>query len=47
MVKYFLIIGVYTYPNNDKYEGEWKDDQRTNKGIWYSKFRNHSLWKWE
>jgi len=26
------ILGVYTYPNGDKYDGEWKDDKKSDRG---------------
>jgi len=26
------IVGVYTYANEDKYDGEWKDNQMDGKG---------------
>lgn len=26
--------GTYTYPNNDTYEGEWKNHQRQGKGVY-------------
>ena len=26
-------VGLCVYANNDKYEGEWRDDQKCGKGI--------------
>lgn len=31
----FNSLGVYTYPNGDRYDGEWKDDQKSEKGTMY------------
>lgn len=35
MVYCFLTIGAYEYRNKDKFDGEWKDGLKVNKGLLY------------
>ena len=34
--------GIYTYPDGSKYEGDWEDNKKHGKGIYYY---NNELWK--
>ena len=41
-VIFIVLIGVYEYPNNDKYRGIWKNNKKNghgNKGVNYRHIR--------
>jgi len=36
-------IGIMIYPNEDKYEGEWEDNERNGTGKLYAKGRYNGV----
>jgi len=35
MVSEILTVGIQQYANGDKYEGEWYDNKKNGKGVFY------------
>lgn len=43
VIIYNIIIGTQYYANGDRYEGEWRDDERNGKGNIVIKHRDFLL----
>lgn len=46
MVRCLLIIGAYEYRNRDKFDGEWKDGLKVNKGLLYLSNQDEFQCEW-
>lgn len=47
VLSYRNTIGSYLYANGDKYQGGYRDDKRTGRGILNNESRCVLLCKWE
>jgi len=43
VIKYIQSIGTFYYPNNEKYEGEWKDNNMCGHGKFILRLNRNLL----